>query len=140
MPIEMKGVSELATTFGRIPIEVRAELRPALLQAANLIATQARANSSWSSRIPGAIYAKASFSVSGGAIVGVDQHKAPEAKVFEHGNIGRRETIFRHPVFGHREVWVGTQKVRPYLWPAVEAKKPEALGLIAAAVRKATTL
>lgn len=57
---------------------------------------------------------------------------SPIAVLFELGNkrsrggqtVGRRGGgVFRHPVYGNREVWVD-QKMHPFLWPAYERKWP----------------
>ena len=55
MPLEFAGVSELAKTFGVLPAEIKAALKPAVLDAANLIGDQAKVDGSFSSWIPGAV-------------------------------------------------------------------------------------
>lgn len=137
MPIEYSGVRELARALGRMPAELRLELRPELRKAGQIVADQAKANASWSTRIPGAISVSTSTtSRTGGVAVRVDHIKAPHARPLE-GVTGNG--IFRHPVFGNRSNWVD-QPTRPFLFPAVRAKQAEAKALIAEAVRSATQI
>lgn len=139
MPIEYESVSALATAFGRVPAEVAAALRPALLQAAQLVADQAKENASYSTRIPAAISVSSRVSTNGGALVRVDSAQAPEARVLELGNAGSRNAAtFRHPVFG-TDTWV-IQDTQPFLFPAVKQKKDEAVALIREAVISAARL
>lgn len=134
--IEYTSVARLARVFGVIPIEVKAALRPALIKAANLVADQAKLNASYSEDIPGAIYVRAGVTSRAGATVGVSAAKAPQAKVLELGNYGKRSvTTFRHPVFGNTNTWVD-QPTQPFLFPAVTSKGAEASALVAAAVRE----
>lgn len=74
---------------------------------------QARANASWSSRIPGAIRVAV---LKRGVDIRVNRRRAPHARPYEA--IGGNAT-FRHPVHGHRDRWV-SQATRPFLDPAVE--------------------
>lgn len=85
-------------------------------KAAGPVAQQARANASWSSRIPGAISVGVSSSRRfPGAQIKVSKDKAPHARLFEFPGRGGS---FRHPVYGNREVWV-EQRGRPFIRPAV---------------------
>jgi hypothetical protein len=116
---DMRGVSKtLASGFTKA---IKAAVQP--------VVTQARANASFSDRIPGSIRAtstsgKANVSVkvvAGGA-------KAPEAAAFEHqGTPG----TFRHPVFG-TNTWV-SQAAHPFLFPALTSQAED----IASAVEEA---
>jgi hypothetical protein len=81
MGIEYTSVRALAERLGTLPVELRAELRPRLLHAGSLVASAARSNASWSTRIPGAIRVGASFnSRTGGASIRVSAKKAPHAR------------------------------------------------------------
>lgn len=137
MPLEFKGVSELARTFGVLPTELKVALKPAVLEAAELIAGQTRENAGFSSYLPGAVSTAASFAgggAGGGAVVKVAERGYPHAgfaRVFE-GN-GVSPTAFRHPVFGNTNAWV-TAVTHPFLGPAVEQETPEAVAVIAEAV------
>lgn len=140
MNIDIDGVESvrlLAAKFGRMPDDLRKSLRPKLLDAARVVVREAQSNASWSSRIPGAIKAGASVTSSGGALVRVDRKAAPHARPYE--GVGLGTDMFRHPVFGNRDVWV-SQKTRPFLFPALQSKQDEARSKIAEAVKSATSL
>jgi hypothetical protein len=80
MPLEFRGVAELAKTFGVIPGELRTAIKPKVLEAADLIRDTAESNASWSPEIAASIVAEASFSGSGGgAIVRVPERGFPHA-------------------------------------------------------------
>lgn len=136
MSIIYTDVSSLAIGLGKVPVQVRAAVRPAVNQAAELIAAQARANASWSSRIPGAISTSVRFSSRGGAVVRVSSAAAPHARPYE--GIGNPGSTFRHPVYGN-DWWV-EQAERPFLIPARQAKGEAAKALIFAAVKSATRI
>lgn len=144
MAIYYDSVRLLARDLGRIPLELRQELRPRLKEAGEVIASEARSNASWSTRIPGAIRVQALFGrLTGGVVVKVDRNKAPHARALE-GITARRGALsrttggtFRHPVFGDRDVWVD-QPTRPFLAPAVVAKQGDTRDRVADAVRAAT--
>lgn len=135
MPLEFTGVSELARTFGVLPAELKAALKPAVLSAAGLIGEQARSDASFSSYIPGAVSVAASFSGSGGgAVVKVAERGFPHAgEVRTYEGNGVSPTPFRHPVYGNTNAWV-TAMTHPFLGPAVEEKHDEAVAVIAEAV------
>jgi hypothetical protein len=133
MPIEFGSVSGLVAAFGKVPAEVRIALRPAVLEAGNLIADAAKANASWSGRIPGAISVTSNLTSSGGAVIRVDSTTAPHARPYE----GRSGSPFRHPVFGNRDNWV-SQATRPFLKPARDSEGDKARALIGEAVTEVT--
>lgn len=109
----------IAQRLARVPNELRKSMRPALRKAAQPIVAQAKANASWSTRIPGSIRLATSFSASNpGVIIRASARIAPHARPYE-GASGRGQS-FRHPVFGNREKWVSQPK-RPFLFPAVRA-------------------
>ena len=140
MPIEYGEVSLLARRLGRIPLEMRAHLKPQLYAAGRIIADQAKRNASYSRRIPAAIRVTSRLSSSGGVVIRVSASRAPHAKALEgRTRAGTTKTAFRHPVFGNGDVWVG-QQTRPFLHRAVQQKKGEAMDRSAAAVRSATRL
>lgn len=127
-------VRELVAELGRVPVELRRELRPRLLAAIRPVQSEARANASWSRRIPDAIGITVRYGArSGGVLLRVNAAKAPHARPFEGLASGGR--TFRHPVFGReREIWV-SQQARPFLMPAVREGRPHAVR----AVREAIT-
>ena len=97
---------------------LRVELRRGIKKAADPLAQRVRANAGWSSRIPGAVKVKPSFTARGaGVSIVVDAKAAPEGAPLE--NKGRGGT-FRHPVYGNRDVWA-TQTARPFFWAAVSS-------------------
>ena len=127
------GADQMRAMLNGLPADIQRELRPALKDAGDIVARQARANASWSSRIPGAISVRASFGArSAGATVVVDSAAAPHARPYEgvDGN-----STFRHPVHGS-DRWV-SQTVRPFLMPAGRAKEREAALLAQRALQAA---
>jgi hypothetical protein len=131
-------IERLQRDLGEIPKELRRRLRPALREAGEDLAGQARSNASWSSKIPSATKVRVSFAKRRpGVSVGVDKKLAPNARPFEHGG---EPGSFRHPVYpvpGRRVAWV-SQVARPFLAPAAEAKEDQAVGKIADAVDRTT--
>lgn len=95
---------------------VRREIRPALKDVAEPMVAAARANASWSTRIPKAIRLSV---LKRGVEIRVSKKRAPHARPYE--GIGGNDQ-FRHPVFGDRSRWV-SQKTRPFLDPAVKAHR-----------------
>lgn len=111
-------IRRLVRDLGKIPKEVRQELRPAIRKVADVVVQDARRRASWSTRIPGAIRIGINFSSGSRAGVTVigSVKKAPHLRVYEHLGF---EAPFRHPVYG-RNVWV-SQMARPFLFPSVAA-------------------
>lgn len=102
---------------------LRREIRSTLSQAGSSMVERVRANAGWSSRIPGAVRLKTSFSVTrGSAEVVVDSKKAPEARPLE--GVGGAAT-FRHPVYGNTDTWV-EQPTHPFFAPAAEQEAANA--------------
>jgi hypothetical protein len=111
-------LESLIADLGKVPVELRRELRPALVRAATPILRDAKDRSSWSSRIPGAIKLRLSLSARNpGVRLVTDVAAAPHARPFE--GQGDNRPTFRHPVFG-RDVWV-QQRKRPFFFPAARA-------------------
>lgn len=141
MPLEAQGISELAATMGRIPMELRTELEPAVLEAGQLVADRAKSNASWSSYIPGAVTVTARFAASGGgAEIRVAERGYPhagEVRTLE-GN-GDGPTEFRHRVYGNPNAFAPMQ-TRPFLHPALDEESAPATEVIAAAVSRIFTL
>lgn len=127
-------VAQLIADFGRIPLGFRQEVRPRLKESADLIVAQAKANASYSQRIPVAIQVSARLSKKRqGFAIRVSRKKAPHARPLE--GIGTRGTTFRHPSFGNREVWV-EQPERPFVMPAVKQHRTKALDAVARAIEE----
>jgi hypothetical protein len=141
MGVEYDSVRALAAGFGKVPAELRKELRPRLRTSGEHLRADMRRRASYSSRIPGAIGLTVRFSARGGGIrLNVNSRRAPHARVLERGNLGGRADTFRHPVFG-RDVWV-TQATRPFFFPALKAGraqiKDNIRGAVVASLREVT--
>lgn len=115
---------KLVEDLGKIPPELRRQIRPALRRVAEPVLAEARANASWSSRIPGAMKISPSFSKRRpGISIVVSARRAPHARANEDLDADGRVT---HPVFGNRRNWV-VQKARPFLFRAVRSKADGAM-------------
>jgi len=113
-------VRKLINDLRKIGDGVGRNLGKEFKRAAGPVAAQARANASWSTRIPGAISVGVSSSRRyPGAQIKVAKGPAPHARLYEFGS-GRRSSSFRHPVFGNLENWV-EQTTRPFIRPAIRA-------------------
>lgn len=109
-------IRKLINDLRKIGDGVGRELGKEFKKAAGPVAAQAKANASWSTRIPGAITTGVSQSRRfPGAQIKVSKNKAPHARLYEF------RKSFRHPVFGNRENWV-SQATRPFIRPAIRAK------------------
>ena len=105
------------------------ELRKNLRSAGVIVAAKAKEIAGeHSEKIPPTIKVRVSSTTVAVVAGGKD---APTAGLFELGNTGgsksaaaSRRGEFRHPVFGHREVWV-KQEMHPFLAPAAESTAPE---------------
>lgn len=109
---------KLIEDLGKLPPELRRELRPALKEGAQPMLEAMRSNASWSSRIPPAtkLTSKLTGGNAGVSII-VNARQAPHARVYENqGNRG----IFRAPLFGDRERWY-PHRARPFFKPAIDA-------------------
>lgn len=108
----------LIADLAGMPTDLRRELRPALISAAQPILQDARRRASWSTRIPGAITLKASFSTrSPGVRLFVDARKARHARPYEFASARNRR--LRVPVFGRG--WWSEREPRRFFFPAVRA-------------------
>lgn len=131
------SIGELRDEVGTIPVEIRREVRPAMKQAGARIESDMKRRSSFSQRIPGAITMKVGFGrKTSGITFRVDADAAPHARVLERGNIGRRGSTFRHPVYGNRDVWA-SQPTRPFFFPAFAKGKDTLIKAVSEAIRKA---
>lgn len=106
---------------------LRVELRHGITDAADGVVAAVVAAASWSTRIPGAVRAKPSFSAkSTGVSIVVDGKAAPEAKPLNNRG---RPGEFRHPVHGDpaktREQWTWwPQPARPFFDMTIAARSP----------------
>ena len=115
--IDTTEVKSLAARLSRIPKEFQAGVRKPLRAVGTALLADARANSTWSSRIPGSLSLRVTLNGRRpGVTVRASLKSAPEARVYE----GILDDTFKHPLFGDRDNWY-PQAARPYLLPAVEA-------------------
>ncbi len=131
--VDVEGTDRVLIRLSDFPRELRSEMRPALLQGGRVIATEMRrrAMAGGSSRIPEALYVRASFAVGPrqGVSIGVDHRRAP------HAYVHAKTRPFRHPVHG-TDRWV-TQTPINYWQPSIVAKAGEARRHVIAAVEAA---
>lgn len=116
--------------------EAHKQLQGEIKDVAGNIVQAAKANASWSTRIPGSIGLSVTSTRVG---VKANRRKAPHARAFEGiGNQGvfGTKTWFRHPVFGRRGTWVN-QQTRPFMAPAIRANQDEFFDKAAEAVTTA---
>lgn len=133
--IQFDTIRALVGELGELPSAVRANLRREFRVIGEGALRKARDNASWSTRIPSAISVRVSTSGSrAGIYLRVDSARAPHARPYE--GIGGRGATFRHPVFGDRDVWVA-QATRPFLVPAVQSVRSDALAAAERAVQNA---
>lgn len=118
--IDTSSFAKFAKDLKRVDEKLAKDLNRNLRAAGELVAAKARANASWSSRIPQSIKVRRS---SNAIKVLSLRAQAPEARPLEHGG---QPGTFRHPVFGDREVWV-SQPARPFLHPALIETGPAAV-------------
>jgi hypothetical protein len=124
-------IRKLVKDLGKIPPELRKALRPALKEAAEPIAADARGRASWSTRIPRAIGVSMHLSKRDpGVSLRVRRSVAPHGRAYE-GITGASHFI--HPVHGHRDREVA-EETRPYLAPAVAAASDEVVDAVAQTV------
>lgn len=127
--VDISGLTTLAAVLRRVEPSLAKELQTGVAVAGEVIATKARSNASFSTRIPGTIQVRRralSVKVRAG---GPD---APHAPALEHGG---QPGTFRHPVFGRRDVWVD-QPAHPFLG-IDETTQAAALALLDHAVDRA---
>jgi hypothetical protein len=116
MSVDRGQLQALIRDLGAIPPTVRKTMRPAVAEAGRRVLAQMKRDSSWSSRIPGAILMRAATGGTVGVTFRVNSGRAPHARPYEHDGA---PGTFRHPVFGNREVWV-SQAARPFFYRAVQ--------------------
>jgi hypothetical protein len=105
---------------------IRRNIRAAVQTSGAGIVAKARANASWSTRIPGSIRMRVSFAARGAGVTVVSSKRAaPHGRPYEMGSKGTSGEL-RHPVFGHRDRWV-PEATRPFFFPAVAEATPEML-------------
>lgn len=114
--VDVVGLRELQRALKRFAPGVHKSFRKRLREIAKVVAADARGRASWSHRIPGAIQPFVTMKAAG---VRVRAAKAQHGPLYEGGD--QQRATFRHPLFGDRSHWY-TQRTRPFLHPAVEAR------------------
>ena len=136
MPFRVTGLDALSARLAKAGPELHALIPPACVESAQIIATQAESNAnSFSSKIGSQISVVAT---EGGAQVRVAYGEYPhrlEARVMEGD--GQAPSEFAHPVFN--QGGFATQMSHPFLEPALDEKREEAIAPVAAVVRHVIT-
>jgi hypothetical protein len=121
----------LIRDLNQVPVTLRRQMTRKIRKAGSPIVSRAKANASWSTRIPGAISLRTRYTGNRpGISIRVSASKAPHARAYE-GLTGNGQT-FKHPVFGG-DTWV-TQATRPFLFPAAQAEGQRVVDDIAQAI------
>lgn len=123
--VDLKQVSaQLRGTERAFANSTRRNIRAAMSASGADVSARARANASWSTRIPSAIVVKTFFSQSRARVEMVaNARQAPHARPLEVGSQGGGG-VNRHPVFG--TATRVDQPVRPFFFPAAAAASPAA--------------
>lgn len=140
--IDTSDFRAVAKALRQAQPELARELRKSLRKAGEIVAVEARSLAEKDSKsIPPTIkvrVASATVSVVAG---GKD---APVAGLFELGNTGgsksasaSRKGVFRHPVFGNRDVWVN-QPMHRFLAPAAASRAMQVERAVLGALDQAT--
>lgn len=115
--LDTRDFSRFAKALRRQAPDMAVTLRKELRAAGEIVAADARARASFSSKIPASIKTR----VSGATIsIVAGSKKAADAAPYENEG---KQGDFRHPLFGNRAVWI-SQKAHPFLHPALEAGRP----------------
>ena len=114
--VDAGDLAALQRALRRFDPELARAFRARLRDIAKVVAGEAKGRAGWSRRIPAAIRP---FVESRGAGVLVSAKRAPHGPLYEDV---RHRGSFRHPLFGNRRHWY-SQRTRPFLQPAVEAKR-----------------
>lgn len=131
--------SQLQRDLARMEPATKRQLRSRFDQIGQSALSDARSRAgAWSSRIPSAISTRPFTDATRGR-VGVElrvSKSVPHARPYEGISQQGSTSYFRHPVYGNRDRWV-TQQTRPYAWPAVRGRAPDAERAVAQAYEDA---
>jgi len=107
-------LKKLIADFGKLPLEMRAEIRAGAKEIGEPVLSAIRKRASWSTRIPAATRIAVRFGArTSGVTVRTSQKRAPHARPYEHGG---DPGTFRVPVFrrkGRTTPWVD-RAARPF--------------------------
>lgn len=130
--VDTRELKNFARQLRKLDRKTYLKMNKALRAGAQFVVDDARANASWSTKIPPTIKVKGGVTrlsiVAGG-------DAAPNAVPLERGS-KKNPGYNRHPVFGNRNVWVN-QDLRPYLLPAILKNERKIAELVVAEVNKA---
>jgi hypothetical protein len=121
-------LQQLIADLGKIPPDLRKELRPAIKKGAEPILAKMRENASWSTKIPSATRISTYLGGSNpGVRIVTNSKRVPYAQLYEGpGN-------FRAPLFGDREHWYA-HRARPFFFRAVREKGDAVRDAVAEAI------
>jgi hypothetical protein len=122
--VDMRDFDAFARALRTAAPSTRRQLITRLRGVGALVAEEARAQiEPYSTSIPPSIKVRVSRLTVSVVAGGPD---VPLAGLFELGNVGDkgRRDVFRHPVFGNREIWV-SQPRHPFLAPALRQRWSE---------------
>lgn len=130
----IRPIGNFASRMRQVPEQLRRDVRTAVRTAASPIVAKARANASWSTRIPKAIRVSSTFAgKNAGVTIRVALRTAPHGRAYEDISGKSRGGTFRHPVFGNKDRWV-SQPTRPFIAPAVQSERDRTLQEIDATI------
>jgi hypothetical protein len=135
--VDASDITALVAGLRAAAPTVRRDLPARMRKVGDVAARDARQRASWSSRIPDAI--RVGTQTRGGragVFLRVVAAKAPHARAYEGLAKGGSRVSFRHPVFGDRDRWV-TQRTRPFLVPAVQARRDQVNAELSALIDRA---
>ncbi len=145
MKFDTKAMKDLAREMRLSNRKAYLKMNKALREGAQVVADDAKANASWSSRIPDTIKVKGGLArLSVVAASGADNEKLlPFAKAMEYGSKHQGGRWNRHPVFAARGStaynttarWVN-QPIRPFLTPAVVKNRELIIELVVDTVNR----
>lgn len=137
LSVDVSGLAQLTRDVNRIgDTALKTEVRTGLRKAGNVVATAARANASWSKRIPKTVKVSVTRR---GVSVHAGGDGAPHAVVFEGRVDGGNR---RHPVFaqGDRSGWTwAEQQAKPFMRPALNDNVDRVAEVVADSLEKAFT-
>lgn len=118
--IDARSWSEFVRAVRRADKDAQRLLIKSIKKGVDGIVGLVKSEAGFSNRIPASVHASVTAK---GVSIKAGGSRAPHAAAFEHGGQGGE---FRHPVFGHRDVWVA-QAAHPFLQTTVFANESKLL-------------